>query len=270
MLQHRQRVAPTDVTLPFADADYPERYEGMLVRLPQSLVIAEYFNYDRFGEIVLAQAAGRRATAVHRHGDRRARARRRTPARWRTASAGSRSTTTRAPRTRPSCAIPNGQPFSLANTFRGGDIVENTVGVLGFDFSLYRIYPTAGADYMATNPRPAAPEHRWAARSVSRRMNTLNFFVTLDTTANDTGPRPVRRQRNLDCRGADADQPAEFTRQRDKLLAALTGLNGDIIGLNELENTTGCRAARRASSAGLPGTTTSTPARSAPTRSRSA
>ncbi len=26
----------------------------MLVRFPQSLVIAEYFNYDRFGEIVLA------------------------------------------------------------------------------------------------------------------------------------------------------------------------------------------------------------------------
>ena len=32
----------------------PERYEGMLVRFPQALVIAEYFNYDRFGEIVLA------------------------------------------------------------------------------------------------------------------------------------------------------------------------------------------------------------------------
>ena len=26
----------------------------MLVRFPQPLVIAEYFNYDRFGEIVLA------------------------------------------------------------------------------------------------------------------------------------------------------------------------------------------------------------------------
>ena len=43
------------MTLPFASADYPERYEGMLVRFPQSLVISEYFNYDRFGEIVLAQ-----------------------------------------------------------------------------------------------------------------------------------------------------------------------------------------------------------------------
>ena len=42
------------MSLPFATLDSPERYEGMLVRFPQSLVIAEYFNYDQFGEIVLA------------------------------------------------------------------------------------------------------------------------------------------------------------------------------------------------------------------------
>jgi hypothetical protein len=68
-------------------------------------------------------------------------------------------------------------------------------------------------------------------------MNTLNFFVTLDTTTNDSGPGPCGGNANLDCRGADADQPLEFPRQREKLLAALSGLNGDIIGLNELENT---------------------------------
>ena len=48
-------VASTDVTLPWASATFPERYEGMSVRLPQTLVIAEYFNYDQFGEIVLAK-----------------------------------------------------------------------------------------------------------------------------------------------------------------------------------------------------------------------
>ena len=47
-------VAPTDVTMPFADATYLERFEGMAVRFPQPLVISEYFNYDRFGEMVLA------------------------------------------------------------------------------------------------------------------------------------------------------------------------------------------------------------------------
>src|SRR5262245_17830015 len=47
-------VDATDVEMPFAAADFPERYEGMLVTFPQSLVISEYFNYDRFGELVLA------------------------------------------------------------------------------------------------------------------------------------------------------------------------------------------------------------------------
>ena len=35
-----------------------ERFEGMRVTFPQGLVIAEYFNYDRFGEIVLARPLG--------------------------------------------------------------------------------------------------------------------------------------------------------------------------------------------------------------------
>jgi predicted extracellular nuclease len=45
---------PVEIRLP---ADRPlglEPYEGMRVVLPQELVIAEYYNYDRFGEIVLA------------------------------------------------------------------------------------------------------------------------------------------------------------------------------------------------------------------------
>ena len=47
-------VSAVDVTMPFASTTFPEQYEGMLVRFPQTLVIAEYFNYDQFGEIVLA------------------------------------------------------------------------------------------------------------------------------------------------------------------------------------------------------------------------
>jgi VCBS repeat-containing protein len=230
-------VPATDVTLPFASADFPERYEGMLVRFPQALVIAEYFNYDRFGEIVLAQPlAGETrpftGTAIDPPG---AAANART-----LANSLSRITLDdiQSAQNPPVLRHPNGLPFSLSNRFRGGDTVQNAVGVLGFDFSLYRIYPTAGADYTSVNPRPASPEPVGGTIRVAA-MNTLNFFVTLDTTANDSGPGPCGANQNLDCRGADADQPDEFTRQRDKLLTALTGLNGDIIGLNELESTPG-------------------------------
>jgi predicted extracellular nuclease len=41
---------------------------------------------------------------------------------------------------------PNGDPFSLSNRFRGGDTVQNAAGVLGYDFSLFRIVPTGPAD----------------------------------------------------------------------------------------------------------------------------
>ena len=141
---------------------------------------------------------------------------------------------------------PNGQDFSLSNKFRGGDHVQNTVGVLGFDFNLYRIFPTGPADYSATNERPTAPEPVGGTLRVAA-MNTLNFFLTLDTTANDTGGGPCGGNANLDCRGADANaDPAndpivdqELPRQRDKLLQALAGLDADVLGLNELENTPG-------------------------------
>ncbi len=229
--------AATDVTLPFENGDFPERYEGMLVRFPQSLVIAEYFNYDRFGEIVLANPLNGESrpfsgTAVDAPG---------TAANARTAAnVLSRITLddNQSAQNPPFLRHPNGNQFTLANLFRGGDHVQNTVGVLGFDFSLYRVFPTGPADYTSTNPRPAAPEPVGGSLRVAA-MNTLNFFVTLDTTASDTGPGPCGGNANLDCRGADADQPDEFNRQRTKLLAALTGLNGDIIGLNELENTPG-------------------------------
>ena len=130
-------------------------------------------------------------------------------------------------------------------------MVQNAVGVLAYDFNLYRIVPTGPADYTAVNPRPASPEPVGGSIRVAA-MNTLNFFVTLDTTVSDSGPGPCGANQNLDCRGADADQPDEFTRQRDKLLTALSGLDADIIGLNELESTPGAEPLESIV-AGMPG-----------------
>jgi len=230
-------VTATDVTMPFADADYPERFEGMLVRFPQALVISEYFNYDRFGEMVIAlpldgETRPFTGTAIDEPGP---------PALARALANSLRRITLDdglGSQNPPTLRHPNGDPFSLINRFRGGDTVQNTVGVLGYDFGLYRIQPTGPAEYASVNPRPASPEPVGGSLRVAA-MNTLNFFLTLDTTANDSGPGPCGGNQNLDCRGADSDQPDEFTRQRAKLIAALAGLNGDVIGLNELENTPG-------------------------------
>ena len=222
--------APVDVTLPFASLDFPERFEGMLVNLPQDLVIAEYFNYDRFGEIVLAKplAGDDRPftpTAVVEPG---------APAiALAEANALSRITLDDVQSVQNPVVLrhPNGDPFTLANGFRGGDLVANTVGVMGYDFNLYRILPTGPADYTAVNPRPAAPAPVGGQLRIAA-MNTLNFFLTLDAGPDICGPAE-----NVECRGAD--DANEFNRQRAKLIAALKGLNADVIGLNELENTPG-------------------------------
>jgi hypothetical protein len=230
-------VTPTDVMLPFDSLTFPERYEGMLVRLPQALVISEYFNYERFGELVLAlpldgESRPFTPTAIDEPG----------------ASALARATANSLRRITLDDGLgsqnpdvvrhPNGSPFSLANPFRGGDTVANTIGVLGFDFSLYRIQPTGPADYTATNPRPAAPEDV-GGRLRAASMNTLNFFITQDYPTGDPLDNTCGPLQNVECRGADADQPTEFDRQRVKLLEAIAGLDADIVGLNELENTTG-------------------------------
>ncbi len=243
-------VAATDVTMPFASATAPERFEGMLVRFPQPLVIAEYFNYDRFGEIVLGlPLAGEprpfTGTAIDEPGG---------PANARTLANNLRRITLDDAVTAQNPEVlrhPNGEPFTLANRFRGGDTVQNAVGVLGFDFSLYRIFPTGPADYEATNPRPEAPDPVGGSLRVAA-MNTLNFFVTLNYPTGNPLDNKCGPNQTLECRGADSDQPDEFNRQRTKLLAALTGLDGDVIGLNELENTTGVEPLENIV-AGMPG-----------------
>jgi hypothetical protein len=73
-------------------------------------------------------------------------------------------------------------------------------------------------------------------------MNTLNFFITGDYPTGDPRDNKCSPSQTLECRGFDADQPDEFTRQRDKLVAAVVGANADVLGLNEIENTPGVDA----------------------------
>lgn len=231
-------VAATPVNLPVADSAFLERYEGMLITLPQSLVISEYFNYDRFGEYVLAlplpgENRPYTPTALETPGSPGYFSRLDLNLRSRILiddGLGSQNPTG-------GNIHPNGQPFSLSNSFRGGDIVTGFTGVLGFGFSSYRVQPTTYGVYTAVNPRPAAPTAVGGSLKVAA-FNTLNYFLTLDypSGALDNACGPLRNQ---ECRGADSDQPDEFDRQRAKLLATLASLDADVIGLIELENTTG-------------------------------
>jgi predicted extracellular nuclease len=54
------QVQPKSVDLPFHSlteltANSPQLYQGMLVKLPQTLTISENYNYGRFGELSLSK-----------------------------------------------------------------------------------------------------------------------------------------------------------------------------------------------------------------------
>lgn len=216
--------APTAAvgSLPVSSLDDFEAFEGMSVTFPQALVISEYFNFDRFGEIALTSQRNLTPTAEVEPGpDAIAEAEaylldRITLDDGRTAQ-------------NPDPAIhPNGSEFDLTNLFRGGDTVANATGVLNFSFGLYRVQPTQGADYTSVNARPAAPDAVGGRLQVAT-FNVLNYFTTLDGSGPICGPNA-----DQNCRGADDAE--ELTRQRDKIISAIAAIDADVVGLIEIEN----------------------------------
>jgi predicted extracellular nuclease len=195
-----------EVTLPDGNL---ERYEGMRVTFPQDLAILEFFNFGRFGEIVIGTDRQFQPTAVFEPGSAQAEA-------LLAENRASRITLDDGRGSQnPDPAIhPNGEEFTLDNLFRGGDLVTDATGVLDFRFGLYRIQPTQGADYTVANPRPDVPEVGGDIQVAS--FNVLNYFTTLGS------------------RGADTEE--EFDRQEAKIVAAIAEMDSDVVGLIEIEN----------------------------------
>ena len=145
-------VAPTQLSLPVANVDDFEPFEGMLVTFPQNLVISEYFNFDRYGEIVLTSTRHLTPTAEFEPGS---------PEEMQAAQEFLLDKITlddgRTSQNPDPAIHPNGQVFDLNNLFRGGDLVANVTGTLDYSFGLYRVQPTQGADYIPANPRQKRP-----------------------------------------------------------------------------------------------------------------
>lgn len=219
-------VAPTPLSLPVATLDDFEPFEGMLVTFPQTLYISEYFNFDRYGEIMLTSDRQYQPTAIYEPGS---------PEQIALAQANLLSRITlddgRTSQNPDPALHPNGSIFDMSNLFRGGDTLVNVTGVVDYSFNLYRIHPTQEAGYTPVNLRPASPDNVGGRLQVAA-MNTLNYFLNIDTGAFICGP-----SMDVECRGADTTE--ELARQRAKLLAALAGLDATVVGLNEMENTPG-------------------------------
>lgn len=209
-------------SLPVTAAGDFEAVEGMRVTFPQALVISEYFNFDRFNETLLTSERHLTPTAEFEPGPAAIQAAQDFLLDRITLDDGRTSQN-------PDPTIhPNGLEFTLANLFRGGDTLRDVSGVMHYAFGLYRIQPTQGANWASDNPRSAEPDLVGGSLKVAS-FNVLNYFSTIDDGSSNCGPSET-----LGCRGADNAE--EFTRQRDKIIAALTVIDADVIGLLEIEN----------------------------------
>ncbi len=201
---------PTELSLPVDDH---EAYEGMLVTFPQDLSILEYFNYGRYGELALGLGDGTdrqyQPTAVYEPGSGSALALLEYNAAHRITLDDGRSWQNPDP-----LRHPNGQEFSLENSFRGGDTLSDVTGILDYRFDDWRVQPTVGAVHTVVNERPEVPEVGGTTTVAS--FNVLNYFTTLES------------------RGADT--VAEFERQEAKIVAAINEMDADVVGLIEIEN----------------------------------
>ncbi len=206
-------VAATPVSLPVASLTEWEPHEGMLVSFAQPLTIGEYFNFDQFNEIVLTDGRQSQPTSVYEPGSPEATALAEANRLGRITLDDARNTQNSDP-----ALHPDGDPFTLENRFRGGDTLTNVTGVLDYAFNLYRIQPTQGADHTEANPRPAEPDPVGGNVRVAS-FNVLNYFTTLAADG-----------------GRGADDAEEFARQRAKIIAAITELDADVVGLLEIEN----------------------------------
>ncbi|WP_344139024.1 ExeM/NucH family extracellular endonuclease [Luedemannella flava] len=227
-------VTPVDITLPVTDL---EPYEGMLVRVHQTLTVTEHFQLGRFGQVVVSSGGRlRQPTSDIRATD--------TAAVAAAQAANNRNRliiddATNGQNPDPIAFGRGGQPLSASNTLRGGDTVTDPVGVLTYTWAgnaasgnAYRLRPLGAlggaATFVAANERPTTPPDTGAGSVRVASANLLNFFTEF------TNCRFGTQGAVTDCRGAS--DATEYQRQLAKEVASLRFLDADVIGYMEMQN----------------------------------
>ncbi|AQV97566.1 endonuclease [Cupriavidus necator] len=218
---HGVSVTPQTLTLPItAESDLAAR-EGMLVRLPQTLTVSDTHELGRYGTLALSDGRPIAPTQQALPG----------PAALQVAAANTRNrlllddgSTRQYP-----AVVPYPPPRLAADhPVRAGDTVSGVQGVLEKRHGQWRLQPVRGASapvFQAANPRRGAPPRHPATALRVAAFNLQNYF-------------------NGDGQGGGLDAPANrgaqnadaLARQEAKLVAALRGLDADVIGVMEVEN----------------------------------
>lgn len=119
------------------------------------------------------------------------------------------------------------------NYIRVNDSIVGLEGMITYSYGEFRLVPTnhlSRDDITHNTPRTSSPElndettfEQFPIRIATQ--NVLNFF---------NSPYGGAKNQHGDNRGAES--ASEFTKQKDKIVEAIYGLDADIIGLMEIEN----------------------------------
>lgn len=212
-------VTPTDISLPIASASQWERYEGMLLRFPQTLVVTDNNDWISYGELTLSPGRLIQPTQTIDPNDA-------VPSG--TSSTGSSNvaaiTAEEAVNARSTILLDDGRTTSYPSpppligsegTLRCGSSVTGLTGALHYAYSSYRLQPM-GEVPIVHELRPEAPAV--TGDVVIASLNVLNYFTTLS--------------------GDGASSSAELQRQRTKLISALSAIDADAFVLCEIETGT--------------------------------
>ncbi|MBK8227283.1 MAG: ExeM/NucH family extracellular endonuclease [Flavobacteriales bacterium] len=210
-------VSPTGINLPMtAIADW-ERYEGMLVRFQQELVVNGNDTWAQYGELVLAPTRLSAPTDIADPNDN--------PASGTTSTGTSNVGEINALsdlQARSTILLDDGRTNSYPSplpligaqgTLRCGSTVTGLTGVLHYAFGEYRVHPI-GVVPLEHAARPAVPEV--GGDLVIASFNVKNYFTSLGSNGASTAN--------------------ELLRQRTKLVAALQAMAADAFVLCELQN----------------------------------
>lgn len=214
------------LSLPVSPPSSLEKYESMLIKTTQQLVVTETHNLGRYGELTLSPKRLYQPTEtidlndedpnIHSfHGKSNVGAI--------TAQQAINDQHRIVLNDWLSTENPDPVPFIDTNqkTIRSGSLLNQLYGIVSYEFGKYRLYPLAPPIFQYA-PRPPLPTMEADLVKVAS-MNALNFFNgNGDMTGFPTS------------RGASTYE--EFKRQKSKIVAAIKELDADIITFMEIEN----------------------------------
>ncbi|WP_336939704.1 ExeM/NucH family extracellular endonuclease [Acinetobacter pittii] len=214
------QVQPISLELPFASltgssTHSPQRYQGMLVKLPQTLTVSENYNYGRYGELSLSLGRLYIPTNLYPALSPEAKALAQKNLLSKIIFDDGYNNQNRTP------WLPSN--FSAANTLRSGYQLKNAEGILEYRFNGWRVQPVLGRNQpeviTQTNPRQSVITKNANHIRVAS-FNVLNY---------DNGATGFPTERG-------ATTQAEFDKQHRKIVSALKAIDADVYGLMEIAN----------------------------------